>query len=70
MSPFAIIVRMALSLLFAMAAFALFAYLWVGQRDTGAAIVTAIVCVFVSWCVSPPEDMVHDLIDELHRANK
>lgn len=70
MSPFAIIVRLALSLLCAMAAFALFAYLYVGCRDLGAAIVCALLCTFISWTVAPPDNAVHDLIDQLHRANK
>lgn len=68
MSPFAIIVRLGLSLLAAVCALGLFLFFSVGQRDIVAAIACALGCAVISGTIAPPSDEVQALLDRLGQS--
>lgn len=67
MSPFTIVVRLGIACLFYVAAFALFLYMWLVHRDLALGIACAMACAFCSWTVGPPEEAIHDQIDQLRK---
>lgn len=69
MSPFAITVRLGLSLLAAACALGLFLYFVIGQSDMAAGIACALGCAFISEAVAPPSDDVQALIGRLDESS-
>lgn len=65
MSPFAIIVRLGLSLIAAVCALGLFMFFFVGQRDIVAAIACALGCALAADLVAPSSCDVQALLDRL-----
>lgn len=69
MSPFTVTMRLALACLFYVLTFALFLFMWMVHRDLALGIACALVCAFCAWTVAPPEDAIHDLIDQLRNVS-
>ena len=68
MSPFAIIIRLALACLLYGVGLVLLCYHWLVHRDLAVGIACALACSFVAWTVGPPEDAIHELIDQLRNV--
>lgn len=67
MSPFAVIIRLALACLMYGLGLVLLCYHWLVHRDLALGIACAMACAFCAWTVGPPEEAIHDLIDQLRK---
>lgn len=67
MTPLSIIARLALVLILYAVGLATLAYQFIAHRDLALGLVWLMICCTAAWAVGPPEDAVHDLIDQLRK---